>query len=61
MFNEKKTLNLYTSIESYNNSEPDIIIEDASIEIQREGFLVIKDSNNYTHIINVNKFVAVVY
>lgn len=61
MFNEKKTLNLYTSIESYNNSEPDIVIEDAIIEIQREGFLVIKDSNNYTHIINVNKFVAVVY
>ncbi|MBI6875098.1 hypothetical protein [Clostridium aciditolerans] len=61
MFNEKKTLNLYTSIESYNNSEPDIVIEDAIIETQREGFLVIRDSNNYTHIINVNKFVAVVY
>lgn len=61
MFNEKNTLNLYTSIESYNNSEPDIVIENITIETQREGFLVIKDSNNYTHIINVNKFVAVVY
>ncbi|KZL89635.1 hypothetical protein [Clostridium magnum] len=61
MFNEKKTLNLYTSTESYNNSQPDIVIEDITIETQREGFLVIKDSNNYTHIINVNKFVAVVY
>jgi len=61
MFSEKKTLNLYTSTESYNNSEPDIVIEDITIETQREGFLVIKDSNNYTHIINVNKFVAVVY
>jgi len=61
MFNEKKNLNLYTSIESYNNSKPDIVIEDITIESQREGFLVIKDSNNYTHIINVNKFVAVVY
>lgn len=61
MFNEKKTLNLYISTESYNNSQPDIVIEDITIETQREGFLVIKDSNNYTHIINVNKFVAVVY
>lgn len=61
MFNEKKTINLYTSIESYNNSEPDIVIENVNIETQREGFLVITDSNNYTHIINVNKFVAVVY
>lgn len=61
MFNEKKTLNLYTNVESYNNSEPDIVIENVSIETQREVFLVIKDSNDYTHIINVNKFVAVVY
>jgi len=61
MFNEKKILNLYTSTESYNNSQPDIVIEDVIIETQREGFLVIKDSDNYTHIINVNKFVAVVY
>lgn len=61
MFNEKKTLNLYTSIESYNNSEPDIVIDSVNIETQSEGFLVIKDSNNYTHIINVNKFVAIVY
>jgi hypothetical protein len=61
MFNEKNTLNLYTSTESYNNAEPDIVIENITIETQREGFLVVKDSNNYTHIINVNKFVAVVY
>ncbi|AKA71797.1 hypothetical protein [Clostridium scatologenes] len=61
MFTERKTLNLYTSTESYNNSNPDIVISDVSIEVQREGFLVIKDLNGYTHIINVNKFVAIVY
>lgn len=61
MFNEKKNLNLYTSTESYNNSTPDIVIENASIEVQREGMLVIKDSSGYTHLINVNKFVAIVY
>jgi hypothetical protein len=61
MFNETKTLNLYTSVESYNNSTPDIVINDITIEIQREGFLVIKDLTGYTHIINVNKFVAIVY
>ncbi len=61
MFNETKTLNLYTSVESYNNSTPDIVINDITIEIQREGFLVVKDPTGYTHIINVNKFVAIVY
>lgn len=61
MFNERKSLNLYTSAESYNNSTPDIVINDITIESQREGFLVIKDLTGYTHIINVNKFVAIVY
>lgn len=62
MFNEKKTnLNLYNSVESYNNSIPDIVIENVTVDIHRDGFLVVVDGENNTHIINAHKFVAIVY
>lgn len=61
MFNERKSLNLYTSPESYNNSRPDIVLNDVSIDSIKDGILIVKDDTGYTHILNVDKFVAIVY
>jgi|GEM_PF-3404920 len=61
MFNDKKTINLYVSADSYNTSTPDIVLADVTIDSVKENIIIIKDSNGYTHILNINKFTAIVF